>query len=133
MEHTDKEIEEVVTDLTLAELKRKLDQAKHLAAVYEKRLADAEVKAHAKNIERVKELMDELGVTVMEIAKAFGYQLAARATAPKSAISGGNKRAPKYIDPASGNTWSGNGSQPKWLKSQLAQGKELGDFLIRKS
>lgn len=131
MEHTDKEIEEVVTDLTLAELKQKLDQAKHLAAVYEKRLADAEVKAHAKNIERVKELMDELGVTIVEIAKAFGYQLAARDAAPKVSGSSGNKRAPKYKDPATGDTWSGNGSRPKWLKAYIAEGRNQDEFLIK--
>jgi DNA-binding protein H-NS len=35
----------------------------------------------------------------------------------------------KYAD-QSGNSWSGRGRTPRWLATQLAEGKSLGDFLI---
>lgn len=34
----------------------------------------------------------------------------------------------KYRDPATGDTWSGKGLQPRWLKTALANGKTLADF-----
>ena len=37
----------------------------------------------------------------------------------------GNKVAPKYRDPVSGNTWTGRGKAPKWI-----EGKDRTPFLI---
>jgi DNA-binding protein H-NS len=37
----------------------------------------------------------------------------------------------KYRDPASGATWAGRGSKPRWLVAALAAGKSADDFLIR--
>ncbi len=38
------------------------------------------------------------------------------------------KQPVKYRNPATGETWSGRGLQPKWLKVALAAGKKLTDF-----
>ncbi len=46
------------------------------------------------------------------------------ATAPK-----GVKVAAKFRDNA-GNTWSGRGSQPRWLRAALESGANLDDFAI---
>lgn len=46
----------------------------------------------------------------------------------------GDKRnvvAPKYLDPASGKTWTGRGKSPAWLSAQLAAGREKQEFLIQ--
>ncbi|MCR5868145.1 H-NS family nucleoid-associated regulatory protein [Aquincola sp. J276] len=40
-----------------------------------------------------------------------------------------NKRPVKYRD-ASGNTWSGRGLRPNWLKAALASGSSLESFLV---
>jgi DNA-binding protein H-NS len=41
---------------------------------------------------------------------------------------------PKYRNPKnSEETWAGRGKQPGWLAAQLRAGKELDDFLIRRS
>jgi DNA-binding protein H-NS len=37
----------------------------------------------------------------------------------------GNKVAPKYRDPATGQTWTGRGKAPKWI-----DGKDRAPFLI---
>lgn len=39
------------------------------------------------------------------------------------------KVAAKYRD-AAGNTWSGRGLQPRWLKAAIADGKKIEDFAI---
>jgi hypothetical protein len=40
----------------------------------------------------------------------------------------GRVPAYKYRDPMTGDTWSGRGLKPKWLTTQLDQGKSLADF-----
>jgi DNA-binding protein H-NS len=44
----------------------------------------------------------------------------------------GRKIAVKYRD-TSGNTWTGRGAQPGWLREQLKAGAKLEDFAINKS
>ena len=38
------------------------------------------------------------------------------------------KQKVKYRNPATGETWSGRGLQPKWVVAALASGKKLEDF-----
>jgi DNA-binding protein H-NS len=45
----------------------------------------------------------------------------------------GRKVAPKYRDPATGDTWAGRGARPRWLVARLKAGKTLEDFAIDKS
>jgi len=47
------------------------------------------------------------------------------ASAVAATKSTGNKVAPKYRDPVSGNTWTGRGKAPKWI-----EGKDRAPFLI---
>ena len=39
------------------------------------------------------------------------------------------KVAAKYRDEA-GNTWSGRGLQPRWLKAAIGAGKKIEDFAV---
>jgi DNA-binding protein H-NS len=42
------------------------------------------------------------------------------------------KVAPKYRNPRNpSETWAGRGQQPKWMASQIAEGRTLEDFLIK--
>jgi DNA-binding protein H-NS len=72
-------------------------------------------------IEKVRTLMAQYGLSVSD--------LAVRA-APKAKGKTGRKVAAKYRNTATGETWSGRGLQPKWLKAALATGKKLGDFAV---
>lgn len=47
--------------------------------------------------------------------------------AARAAAKAASKGPAKYADQA-GNTWSGKGRHPKWLKDALAAGKQLADF-----
>ena len=71
-------------------------------------------------IAKVRALMDEYGLTAADLAE----------TRPEAARRQGCKVAAKYRNAATGDTWSGRGLQPKWLKAALAAGRKLGDFAV---
>lgn len=51
------------------------------------------------------------------------------ATAKRASPAKGIKVAPKFKDDA-GNTWSGRGSRPRWLRAAIEGGKKLEDFTV---
>jgi DNA-binding protein H-NS len=88
-------------------------------AAIEQQIADARRAEHANAVAKVRALMAEHGLTLAD--------LASKSAAPKRT---GAKVAPKYRNSSTGDTWSGRGLQPKWLKAALASGKTIGDFTI---
>ena len=72
-------------------------------------------------ISKIRALMDEYGLTTTD--------LASRKTA-KPRGGKGKKVAAKYRNAATGDTWSGRGLQPKWLRAALAGGRKLTDFAV---
>jgi DNA-binding protein H-NS len=90
-------------------------------AEIEKKIADAQREERSSAIAKVKSLMAEFGLTAADIA---GKTVVPR---PKAA---GSKVAPKYRNAATGETWSGRGLQPKWLKAAVASGRKVEDFTI---
>jgi DNA-binding protein H-NS len=88
-------------------------------AAIEQQIADARRTERAEALARVRALMTEHGLTLAD--------LASKSAVPKRA---GAKVAPKYRNSSTGDTWSGRGLQPKWLKAALASGKTIGDFTI---
>ena len=67
-------------------------------------------------------MMSQHGLTLAD--------LGTRAPAASKRGTSTGKVPPKYRDPATGNTWSGRGLQPNWLKGALAKGKSLADFAV---
>jgi DNA-binding protein H-NS len=60
---------------------------------------------------------------------------AASKAAPGKALGAASSKGkrpitPKYRDAATGSTWSGRGSEPKWVRAAMAAGKTLSDFAI---
>lgn len=103
-------------------------------AALEKQIADFQKEKRGEAIAKVKALMAEYGLTAADIvggrpAKAPAAPAAAPAPARKSKAAG-KKVAPKYRNPATGDTWSGRGLKPKWLVAAMAGGKTLADFAI---
>ena len=72
-------------------------------------------------IAKVRALMDEYGLTPADLSPKRG---------PKPRAGKGNKVAAKYRDAATGDTWSGRGLQPKWLKAALGAGRKITDFAV---
>lgn len=75
-------------------------------------------------IEKVRTLMAEFGLSVEDLSGK-----AASAAGRRKSGDGTRKAAVKYRD-TQGNTWSGRGLQPRWLKEALAGGKTLQDFAV---
>jgi DNA-binding protein H-NS len=86
----------------------------------EQQIAQAQREERGAAIAQIKALMAEHGLTVADIGSR----------GPKSGKAGGGKVAAKYRDKATGDTWSGRGLQPRWLKAALASGKKLADFAV---
>jgi DNA-binding protein H-NS len=89
-------------------------------AALEEQIARARRDERAGAISQIKSLMTEHGLTVADLGKRSG----------KPASTGSGKVAAKYRNKATGETWSGRGLQPRWLKAALAAGKKLGDFAV---
>ncbi len=73
-------------------------------------------------LNQVRTLMKEYGLSVSD--------LSLKSVASKTGSGKGTKVAAKYRDASTGDTWSGRGLQPKWLKAALATGKKLDDFAL---
>ena len=64
-------------------------------------------------IRRTRELVAEFGLTLQDV---FPSGRGTSKSAGKSST--GAKVAPKYRDPATGQTWTGRGKAPKWIDGQ---------------
>ena len=73
-------------------------------------------------IAQIKELMAQHDLTVGD--------LATKANPVRRDGKTGSKVPPKYRNAATGETWSGRGLQPNWLKAALASGRQLSDFAV---
>lgn len=61
------------------------------------------------------------------VAESGNYGVKLEPPAKKKAPA--KKRVPyKFRDPMTGDTWSGRGLKPQWLRTRLDQGKKLADF-----
>ncbi|MCE2690459.1 MAG: H-NS histone family protein [Rubrivivax sp.] len=93
-------------------------------AEIEKKIADAQREERASAIAQVRSLMAQHGLTVADLASRS-------ASAPRAATGKAvSKVAAKYRDAVTGNTWSGRGLKPNWLKAALDGGKTLADFAV---
>ena len=69
-------------------------------------------------VEKVRALMTEYGLSVSDLSTKRAKKV------------GGTKVAAKYRDKATGDTWSGRGLQPKWLRAALGTGRKITDFAV---
>ena len=91
-------------------------------AELEQQIIDIQREERSSAIAQVKALMSQHGLSLADLT----------ARAPTTATKGrsGGKVAAKYRDPATGQTWSGRGLHPKWLKQAMADGANIGDFAL---
>lgn len=128
-------------------------------AALDKRIAEMQRAHRSDAISKVKAMMAEYGLTAADLGGGGNvenpFDAAARrgngaakpavtarpATAPAPAPAAGAKRrkpsanagqkvAPKYRNPATGDTWSGRGLKPKWLSAALSSGRSLSEFAL---
>jgi DNA-binding protein H-NS len=87
----------------------------------EREIARTQQQGRLDAIAKVRALMDEYGLSAADLSGKG----AAKVRAGK-----GNKVAAKYRNAATGDSWSGRGLQPKWLKAALASGRKITDFAV---
>ena len=93
-------------------------------AEIEKKIIDVQREERANAIGKVRALLAEFGLTAADISgKVPTVRASGAAKAP-------SKVAIKYRNASSGETWTGRGLQPKWLKAALASGAKIEDFLV---
>ncbi len=73
-------------------------------------------------IAKIRALMAEYGLSAAD--------LAGKSSRGKSGKSKGGKVAAKYRNSSTGESWSGRGLQPRWLKAALAAGRKLDEFAL---
>ncbi|MBE7939352.1 MULTISPECIES: H-NS histone family protein [Ramlibacter] len=100
---------------TVAELlKQKQEIEAQIAAARDAERSDA--------VRAVRAMVEQHGLSAEDIFGSGRKGRKPRGASP----SAGTRVAPKYRDPATGQTWSGRGREPAWLR-----GKSRDDFAIR--
>ena len=126
-------------------------------AALDKKIAEMQQAHRSDAINKVKAMMAEYGLTAADIGggpenpftaarRANGAAkkpaAVAQPAAPltptpaaagkrrKPSANAGKKVAPKYRNPATGDTWSGRGLKPKWLAAALNSGRSLSEFAL---
>lgn len=88
-------------------------------------------------IARIKEAISAYNLTAADLGlagtksvrAAKAPQKPAKSEGPKAGKTASGKVAVKFRD-TTGNTWTGRGLQPRWLKAAIAAGKSLDDFRV---
>ena len=93
-------------------------------AEIEKKIADVQREERTTAINKVRAMMAEFGLTAADIAGKAPTARAAGASKPTGKV------AAKYRNAATGESWTGRGLQPKWLRAALAAGRKIGDFAL---
>lgn len=99
-----------------------LNELLALRADLDEQIARAQREAKSEAIAQVKALMTQYGLSLADIQ---GTPASA-----KRAVKTGAKVAVKYRDRNTGDTWTGRGLQPKWLRAAVAAGKKPADFAV---
>ncbi|MEY4560910.1 MAG: hypothetical protein RLZZ618_187 [Pseudomonadota bacterium] len=99
----------------------KLQELLAQRAALEQEIESTQKRERTDAIAKVKSLMAEYGLSLADLSGK---------SAAKPGASKGGKVAAKYRNTATGDSWSGRGLQPKWLKAALASGKKLTDFSV---
>jgi DNA-binding protein H-NS len=87
-------------------------------AALDEQIAQTKDRERAEAVAKVKSLMSEYGLSVADLSVRI----------PK--VGKTSKVAVKYRNQATGETWSGRGLQPKWLKAAITGGAKLEDFNV---
>lgn len=95
-------------------------------------VAGIKARCRAENLQRVKGKASQ--AKEAKAAAAKGRPAATPETALAQALKNAKPaRGVKYRNPATGDTWSGRGLQPRWLKQALAEGRQLADFAVEQA
>lgn len=74
----------------------------------EKQIMEAQAREKSEGIAKAKAIIEQYGLNAQDLFSR------------RTGVSGarGGKVAPKYRNPATGETWTGRGKAPKWIEGQ---------------
>lgn len=104
----------------MATLKELIEQKEAL----ERQIEEAKKTNREEGLTKLREVMEQYGLTADDLNDS--PREARKSTKGKSI----GKVAAKYKNAETGDTWSGRGLKPKWLKAALDAGKKIEDFAI---
>ena len=81
-------------------------------------------------IEKVRALMAEYDLSLADIGVRGAAKTSPQTQAKPRKKAPAGKVPAKFRDTATGQTWSGRGLQPRWLKAALESGRKLSDFAV---
>ena len=105
----------------------------------QKQAADIRTREFDKTVEEIRAKMEDFGITAKDLqtvkrgargAKGKKAVVAKKQTGRAGSKAAGSTVAAKYHGP-NGETWTGRGLTPRWLKSLLEQGRTKEDFAIK--
>jgi DNA-binding protein H-NS len=99
-----------------------LQELMHQREALERQIAAAQAEARRDAITKVRELMATYGLSVADLSGSMRKR--------ESGSFSRAKVAPKFINKATGETWSGRGLKPRWLANAIASGAKLEDFAV---
>jgi DNA-binding protein H-NS len=76
----------------------------------EQQISEARRRELAEAVSQVRAIVAEYGLSAQDVFPA--------GRAPRAASAAGSKVAPKYRNPATGQTWTGRGKAPKWIQNE---------------
>jgi DNA-binding protein H-NS len=75
----------------------------------------------------IRSIMDANGLSIADIGGGTARRLS-RGTGDNPTK--GSKVAAKYRHPETGESWSGRGLKPRWLKAAIEQGRQIEEFAV---
>ncbi len=93
-------------------------------AELEKQIETLQTTARSDAIAQIKALMADHGLSIADLNEK------ATSKKSKSPASKGGTVAAKYRNQETGETWSGRGLKPNWLRAQLEAGRKIEDFAV---
>ena len=94
-------------------------------AAIERKIEQARAAARDGAISKIIAIMAEAGVSAADL----GFTPPSRPASSKPRR-GKSNRPPKYVDPATGQTWVGRGKRPDWINAAVANGAKLEAFAV---
>ena len=93
-------------------------------------IAEAQMHARREVIAQIKQLMTENGLTAADLAESGRGKRGPKPSLADAPAPSRSKVAAKYRDPNTGETWSGRGLMPKWLRAAVDAGHSRDEFAV---
>lgn len=114
---------------TIQELNAEMEALKARAAAVEAEIKAAQSEQKATAVSEIKALMAAKGVKLADLSAPRAWRPRATSGSGRVHSQKGVKVPAKYVS-ADGETWSGRGLQPKWLRDAISAGHKKEDFAV---